>query len=377
MTRWIDTNEAFQDFCLKCAEHKVLAIDTEFEWTSTYYANLALVQIGWDSEHCALVDALVITQTEEFRKILEDPSICKVFHEAGSDLPILYRWCHGIAQNIFDTRLAAAFCGLTQGCSLSKLIVHFTGVQLTKTETRSDWMLRPLTAEQLEYAADDIKQLPFLREKLESGIRGCNNWNYFLQEMAQFSESSFYEEVLPEEYWRKLPHNHLDSVHLAVLKEVSCWRETLARELNKARPRILSDSQIIEVVYLLPKELDDLKRVKRYWPKLIKNFGPEILKAVQRGLNVPVERHPKSMRGYLSSGVLKSRASKIATIIKENGTRRSIDPILIGSKKDAVSFIDAVEKDGLNVKHKLVDGWRKELLGSALKNLACNWGKIG
>ena len=191
---WIQNDESLKTYCDAAAQRPIVAVDTEFVWVKTYHPQLGLVQLSCDGGENALVDPLAITDRGPLKALLENESVVKVFHEAASDLPILRRWCGALPRNIFDTRIAAGFVGMTAKLSLKNLLNSLLGVDLAKTETRTDWLQRPLTPRQLEYAAEDVQYMPkacvLLKEKLEA----LGNLAFFEAEMAEYSQESYYHE---------------------------------------------------------------------------------------------------------------------------------------------------------------------------------------
>ena len=58
----------------------------------------------------------------------------------------LHAWlCRALPAPLFDTQIAAALCGLGAAMGYQKLVETQLGVVLAKSETRSDWLRRPLS----------------------------------------------------------------------------------------------------------------------------------------------------------------------------------------------------------------------------------------
>lgn len=371
MSLWIDNTADFAAFCQEASTQPRVAVDTEFMWSSTFYPRLALVQLSWGKDHCAVVDPLQMDDCSAFRALLENPAVQKVFHEATSDLPILRRWCHGgLPKNIFDTRLAGAFCGLTQGCSLQKLLEMFFAFTLDKSETRSDWLQRPLSDRQLEYASADVKWLPELARLLQDKISALGNLPWFLEEMELFSQEEFYAEEPPEQYYRSVKGSgRLDRQRLAVLRELATWREKTARALDKTRNRVMSDQQMLDAVALLPENLSQLRQVQNFWPKMIKNYGNDVLQAIRRGLSIPREHCPTQAVMKMPVAVHKVRVGRLQHYVQKRCELRQIDPTLVASRREISALVLAADARQWPIDSVLLRGWRAELLGEELQNL--------
>ncbi len=371
MALWIDNSRDLALFCQSTAGRSRVAIDTEFMWSSTFYARLALVQIAWDQDHCAVVDPLRIDDCAAFRELLENPAIQKVFHEAPSDLPILRRWYQGgPPKNIFDTRFAAAFCGLTQRCSLRKLLEMFFAITLDKSETRSDWLQRPLTPSQLEYASADVKWLPELGKQLQDKVEALGNLPWLLEEMNAFSSEEFYQDDPPELYYRSIQGaGRLDRQRLAVLRELAVWRENSARALDKTRNRVMSDQQMLEASKILPKNLAQLREIQGFWAKMIKSFGNDILAAVQRGLQVPRGQCPVQTGLKMPVALHKERVARMQNFVQKRSEARKIDSTLVAARRELSAVVLAANARQWPIESPLLHGWRAELLGAGLQSL--------
>jgi ribonuclease D len=373
MSLWIDNDADFAQLCRQAAQYSRIALDTEFIWSSTFYPRLALIQLSWDREHCALIDPLTISDTTPLKALLENHNVRKILHEAPSDLPILRRWCgEALPTAIFDTRLAAAFCGLGLGCSLNKLLTDLLQITLAKSETRSDWLQRPLSDRQLQYAAEDVMLLPEVANHLQCRIKDLGNWDWFNEEMQMFSHPDFYQQEEPENCWRRIGGSgSLDPRRLAILRELAAWRETTARQLDKPRPRILKDDQLLAITNLQPDEISDLRKIPEFWPKNIHKYGEQILEAVKRGQMVPLDECPSIPEMNISLQVYRKRVSRLQTLVKKRSEARSIDPALVAPRREISSIIQAAENRTWQ-QHPLMHGWRKELLGDTFENLIKN-----
>jgi ribonuclease D len=373
MSIWIENNGAFAELCRQAAQYPCIALDTEFIWSSTFYPRLALIQLSWGQDHCALIDPLAISDPTPLAALLANANIRKILHEAPSDLPILRRWCgETLPESIFDTRLAGAFCGLGLGCSLNKLLTELLQVTLDKSETRSDWLQRPLSERQLQYAAEDVIRLPELAKILQAKIEEHGNQGYFDEEMQIFSQAEFYRQDDPRDCWRRVGGSgNLDPRRLAILRELAAWRETTARELDIPRPRILKDGQLLDIVNLRPEKMADLRKVPAFWPKYIQRYGEHILEAVQRGQELPLQACPVSPEMNISLPVYRKRVARIQALVKKRSESRGIDPALVAPRREISSIIQAAEA-GNWAQHQLMQGWRKDLLGETFANLIKN-----
>ena len=171
MLQFVTTQEELAAVCDRLLHEPVVALDTEFLWERTYYPILGLVQIAVTGGGCFLLDTVRLDSLQPLGPVLASSGPVKILHDAREDLSILLREMAKSGQcfkpaNIFDTRLAAGFAGLSASASLKTLLAKLLDIHLAKTETRSNWIRRPLRDEQIRYAADDVIYLPRLRDAL-------------------------------------------------------------------------------------------------------------------------------------------------------------------------------------------------------------------
>lgn len=370
MSQLIVDNQNLRSFCEKVEKFPFIAIDTEFIWTNTYRPKLALIQIAANRELYALIDPLAITDKKALQKLLSSKKTVKIFHEAASDLPILYRYCNGvIPEAIFDTRIAAAFCNLGLSCSLKKLIDNFLQIQLENSETRSNWLQRPLTEKQKQYAIEDVIYLPEIAEKLQELLKKYANQDYFNDEMKSFSKTEYYQENHAEETWAKMQNSsNLTSDGLTALKKLIFWREEKAEKLDKPRPFILKDAQIVEICQNLPDNLQSLKAATKLWHSQVKKYGADILTIIKDAKENSHKEKQKNPKMLIPLGEFRNRVKRLQGLIRKKSQPKGIDPVLLAPRKTVQSLVVAAE-DRSWQKHPIMKGWRKEFILEHCKEL--------
>lgn len=255
---------------------KYLALDTEFVWNRTYYAKLGLIQAafpkGTNILNYSLAELIPFGRTSESQELLlidpfeafieplanalEDSSIVKLLHASMQDLQHLNEWCGALPKNIFDTSVAAAYCGFGANISLQKLFKELLDVELPKTETQSDWCQRPLTEEQVEYAIDDVALLPSAVKELCKRSQELGSFEFLVEDLKLLDEPDLYIELPTEQIWKKFsPSSKLlkDRKATARYCALMAWREELARKYDVPRVRIAENGAIVAASLHLPK----------------------------------------------------------------------------------------------------------------------------
>jgi ribonuclease D len=371
--QFVTTQEELAAVCDRLLHEPVVALDTEFLWERTYYPILGLVQIAVANGGCFLLDTVRLDSLRPLGPVLAAPGSVKILHDAREDLSILLREVAKSGQcfkpaNIFDTRLAAGFAGLSSAASLKTLLAKLLDIHLAKTETRSNWIRRPLRDAQVRYAADDVIYLPRLRDALLERCPSARVRRWLDEEMRRYDDPSFYAGRDPREMWlhvsgftRPLTENEKVQAaprrYLAVLRELAAWRETLAQMKDWPPRHVLTDPMLITLASEQPRNVRafrDLNEIPKHLPDAVAAKGVD---AIQRGLSIPDSDCPDIP--FLSESereqLRKQIASEIARVNAACGAE-GIDPAVVISK----ARLERIFRD--NLPNPLETGWRKELL---------------
>ena len=246
MNHWIAQPEQLAARLQVWKGQRLIALDTEFIRERTYYPQLALVQLAIPGE-ILLVDPTVEGMAPLLAGLLEDPTVTKLMHSASEDLQALLRGCGAVPAPVFDTQVAAAMAGLGAGLSYLKLVEQITGVTLEKGQTRSDWLRRPLSDSQLEYAADDVLHLHAVHEVLDKRLRelGRMAWLQADSERAIGNARNDVDDPLPHLAIRSA--QALDAAGQARLRRLLRWRDAEARRSDRPKSWVLDNELAVQL----------------------------------------------------------------------------------------------------------------------------------
>jgi ribonuclease D len=367
---WINTDDALAKFLRALPPGVPVALDTEFAWTRTYFPVFALLQIGIDRQTAAIVDALSIKDWSPLGELLGDATRRKILFSGANDLPILHRACGVLPANVFDAQIAAGFCGESATLSLKAVIQEKLGIPLDKSETRSDWTLRPLTQKQIDYAAGDVVLLPELATLYEEHLKANGNLAWFLEEMeTQFCREDSYRLPPVEDAWHKIGalRKPLSEEIRGRMVSLALWREEKARDTDLTRNRLLTDEQLIWCAYENPQEESRLYAMPQCWPKRIRPVAAEILEALKHGPEA-LERCGLTVKKRirpLPKNELKALSDRVLGLSERRARERQIEPTLVCTRHDAEHWaknhLNKTPQDG-----RILQGWRNELLHDAL-----------
>lgn len=358
-------------FCVAAQKNGWLALDTEFVRTRTLYADLGLVQAR-SGDDVMLIDPLNGVDLQPLWDLLNS-DIRTVLHAAGEDLEIFHRYNAALV-NMFDTQIAYAF--VTDGSQIgyAGLVEQMLSIAVDKTQSRTDWLQRPLSSEQLTYAAADVEHLAALYPQLQQQVQDAG-MEALVRAECEEQVAKRARATNPELAWRDVGGlSLLDGAGRAVLRQLAAWRLRLAREQNIALPFIARDNVLTDIARSQPASRNQLSQIDDLHPKSLRLYGDSILGCVQRGLDEPAEQHPEAIPRYDQDGAYKRFFKAAKGYMKEVAERESIPAPLMGSRKQInevyvwQNFTAEATKQ-LLPQPDLLCGWRGALLRDKLNTL--------
>lgn len=362
----IQSASGLYELVARARETGFVALDTEFVWERTYYPQLGLVQVGFSDEACFLVDATAV-DLSPLGEVLADPAIVKILHDARQDLLVLRRATGAYPRNIFDTQLAAGFVGLSASVSLADLVQALFGVTLPKTATRTDWLRRPLSDEQVAYALDDVRYLPEARTLLLAQAEQLGRAGWIAEEHAAYDDRALYEEKDPHTQFERISGTgRLDGRQLGVLRELAAWREIEARRQNRPRNHILPDNVLTQIAKLVPRTSAALRQVRGEFDR--NRYERRILEGIEQALALPPSERPRPPEQPLYDEIRNARADFVLAYVKGKGLSDGIDPQLVATRADVTALVYAGNSPE-PADHDLLTGWRYAFIGQEIQDL--------
>ncbi len=346
------------------------AYDSEFIGELTYVPNLCLVQVA-TSQEVALIDPLADVDLTPFWEILCDASVEKIVHAGQQDIEPVVRRLGKAPQNVFDTQIAAGFVGLTYPVSLSKLVMELTGARLGKSLTFSHWDQRPLSQQQLRYAADDVRYLPAVRQAIGDKLDQLGHADWAKEECNALCQPGQYRFDPDRQYLRLRGAGSLPARDLTILRELTVWRDTTAQAHNVPPRTIAKDEVLIDMSRSPIKSLDRLSGVRGLPRPVVQKHGPEIIAAIARGQAAsldgisPPRDHELSPRQKFATEALFSAMQAYCA-------GQSIDPSLVASRTEIVDLVRHFNSDPLTEPSPVLQGWRNQAVGRFMLDL---WNK--
>lgn len=367
----ITENKDLEHWCEKMAEQRYITLDTEFIREKTYFPIPALIQFSWQGQDPLLIDPVTISDWEPFRKILANPDIVKILHAGRQDLEIFFHEMKVMAQNVFDTQIAASMLGLGDQISYAALINKLLGVNVPKGDSFTNWLQRPLSEDQLRYARNDVRYLPDAYEKLVEKATKMKRLEWIVQETEEQLHPGLFEPD-PAELWRKVKKSGtLRPKDLAVLQELASWRDKTAREANKPVRFIISDENLVELAKSDRLSDERLRSRRGIHSKFVSRYGTELLEVHSEARQKPRSDWPQAGRKperqiSESSEIL---ADLAWLLIKEIARSSNMAPANIILKRELPQFIESYRQGLPLTGFSISKSWRKRLVGDLLVKL--------
>ncbi|PTC01122.1 ribonuclease D [Thalassospira xiamenensis] len=328
----ITDQQALVGFCAHVQQQKQLAVDTEFVRTRTLFARLGLIQAR-STEQLVLIDPLADLDLQPFWALITDPSVVTVIHAGGEDYEIFWQQIGSLPANLFDTQIAAAFVGLGDALGYAALVQQHFDVELDKSQSRTDWLKRPLTSAQLDYAAADVEYLhdiyPQLNEKVEAaGVASL------VRAESQFQAQKRAQQI-PADLLYLFYGNawQLTRSQLAVLKVLAAWRQQRAESENIPLGFVGKEHVFIELARKQPTRKEHLYNITDLAPPTRKYAGDEILSAVATGLAVPESEYPASLYRLTDMPGYKATFNALKKVITACAETHGIPVSMIASRR--------------------------------------------
>ena len=356
MQRIVTTPPALAELSAQLAAQPRVGLDTEFLRERTYRAQLCLVQVATTGE-AVCIDPLLLPDLGPLARVLGQESVLKVMHASRQDLEVLLPVA-GLTRPVFDTQIAASLTGLPAQTGYAEAVWRVLGQRLDKSHTRTDWSHRPLSAEQIEYALDDVRYLLPLAARLQEELARLGRLEWLAEELATLADERTLT-VAPEDAWLRLKGlRPLDPPRERLARALAAWRERAALAHDRPRGWILDDALVREIVVQVPRTLTALAAIPEMPPGLVKRRGAELLECVERA---QVPQPPPALPGRSRPDPVKAAlVKKLSSISQAVARELNLVPEVLATRRDLELFADGRRES------VLLRGWRRAVLGERL-----------
>jgi len=359
--QFIDSAAELHVLCQKMKQESWLALDTEFLREKTYYPKFCLLQIA-TLEWVACVDPIALEgEMGELFDVINDPSIIKVLHACRQDVEIFYQLTGKLPAPVYDTQLVAPLLGFQENPGYAMLVSGFLNINLSKTHTRTDWSQRPLSAEQLKYAADDVIYLAKIYQIILKKLQDLEREDWLQEDFEQLMNPDLYD-IPPENAWLKIRgKNKLTGKQLAIIQVLAQWREEVAKKSNKPKNWILRDELILDMAKLQPVTIKALSEIRGITDGLVKRSGQQVCQLILKAQDMPglkLKTKPNSSKKTQQQEAI---IDVLSAVVRIRADENALNPIILATRKDLEALL--LGDDTCLLLH----GWRYSMVGQELQ----------
>ncbi len=361
---YIATTEGLREAVTQLRAADVVSLDTEFARFSTYYPMVGLIQI-YDGEHCYLIDPLAVDDLTPLVALLEDTAVLKVLHACSEDMEVFQYALGTIPSPVFDTQIASAALGVGFSVGYQSLVEHYLGITLPKDETRSDWLQRPLSDNQLEYAALDVIHLLQVYEKQAAELADSPKSSWIEAEAKDLGRDIPTITPVEEAYKRVKGLWQLDRKQLNVLRTLCAWRENRAREDNVPRNRVVDQKSLFAIAKGNLNSKQALQTAAKMTPRQVRKYSDEILFLQAEARLVPEKDCPPAVTRP-DAPIDNKLMKKLKNVVEARAEDLNVAPELLTKRRHLEKLIRSEDDNGRYHLPAELSGWRESAVGSAL-----------
>lgn len=366
----ITEQQQLDEFVSAIGNATILALDTEFMRRRTLFPEVALIQV-YDGQNLALIDPLAALDYSPFWEILKSDDVLKILHSPSEDIEVFNNFAGFVPTPMFDTQFALQLLGEGNCVGFANMVKQILEIEIDKSESRTNWLQRPLTTKQLDYAASDVFYLLPCFNYIYKQISEKGLTHIVLEESKLVIEKRSYE--LPDELlyqdiknaWQLKPRD------LAALQLLAPWRRSKAKNKNLALNFVIKEQNMVEIARRRPTSLSSLRNIPGVEVMEVNRSGKEVLNLIEQAKSVDIEACPEKLLRLIDYPQYKRAAKDIAAKIKQVASTTEIPAEVFASKKQINQLISwkwkhSDETRDLLLKPELLKSWRWEFLKDVL-----------
>ncbi|HHF1624300.1 TPA: ribonuclease D [Haemophilus influenzae] len=358
----IADNAALLEVCNLAQQKSAVALDTEFMRVSTYFPKLGLIQL-YDGERVSLIDPLAITDFSPFVELLANPKVLKILHSCSEDLLVFLQEFDQRPRPMIDTQIMARFIGLGASAGLAKLAQQYLNVEIDKGATRTNWIKRPLSDTQLQYAAGDVWYLLPLYHILEKEL-AKTPWEQAVIDDCELALAKTHklQERDSEKAYLDIPNAwKLNSLELSRLRILAKWRQNVAIERDLALSYIVKSEHLWKVAKNNPRNISEMLEMG-LTENEVRVRGKKILQLLAQARRISSNDYPKPIERISGD----PRYKKTIRLLQEKVnslTPAGLTSEIVASKRTLDELIKWVWKYNCSQdkRPELLIGWRKPI----------------
>ncbi len=365
----IDSEKQLSEFCQRAAKSSFIGFDTEFVSESRYRPELCLLQVATETEY-AIVDTLIVKNTSEFWQLLVTGEHVTIAHAVREEFLFCYRDSGKRPKNLFDVQLAAGLIGFDFPSAYGNLVAKILGKPIDKGETRTDWMKRPLSERQIDYALQDVVHLKPIYDSIVADLVRLNRTDWLAEEIGNWQDALELSEIEPQ--WQRVSGiSNLNPQALAIVRELWILRDQEAERKNRSPKRVLPDDLIVELARRGTAEPKRLKAIRGFESRVSASLVNRIAESIERANELAADELPQRLprNKTMNLGLL---GQFLTTALKIICKQEKISAAIVGTTqdiRDLAAWRLQKQKHDSDSKPLLATGWRAEIIGQLIEKM--------
>lgn len=358
----------FLELCEHIREAGLVAFDTEFVSDAGYRSELGLLQFA-TRERCAAVDPLAIPSLGAWWDLMSDDSTTVVVHGGQAEVRFCIQQSGRIPQRLVDIQIAEGLRCRSYPLSYNSIVERVLGVDIHSNQTRSDWLRRPLTREQLTYALDDVSHVLNIWEAQSHWLLSRKRMSWACAEFDRMCRDVWEDEHL-EPWERQSGVHRLSRRELATLQKLAAWREEEAAARNRPPRRILRDDLLMDLAKRRPATVQQALATRDLNRPEYKRVLPEMIQVIAEAGRIPEDRLPPRERQRDDASSDDQIVSRLLGLALSNVcAEQEVAQTLAGTNRDLTELVRYVRCGERSETPLLLQGWRGELFGELLRKV--------
>lgn len=372
----ISHHEDFVELCDHIRKAGVVAFDTEFVSESTYRPELGLLQFATD-ERSVAVDPLAIGDLSLWWEIMSDDQTTVVVHGGQAEIRFCLQLIGKAPQKLYDIQLAEGFRGRSYPLSYAAVVQRVLNQHVDSSQTRTDWLRRPLSNDQLRYALEDVEHVLSIWRRQTEWLAKHGRLDWVSSEIQRMIDDIVTDDAMAP--WHRLSGTHkLSRRELAVLQKLATWREEEAAFRNRPVRRILRDDLVIDLAKRKPQTVQQALATRDLNRPEYKRRLEDVVSVISTAMTIPDKELPTKVRSRRQESSSDEQViSKLLSLSLSNRCAElDISQTLVANNKDLAELVRHHrfgEKE--NVSPRILEGWRQEVCGQLLLDVMD--GKVG
>jgi ribonuclease D len=367
-TQILTYHEDFLELCEHIRKSGIVAFDSEFVSDISYRPELGLLQFA-TPERCVAVDPLTIPTLTSWWDIMADDSTTVIVHGGQAEIKFCVQMSGQIPRKLVDVQIAEGLRGRSYPLSYSAIVERVLGKRVASNQTRTDWLRRPLSPEQIHYALEDAAFLPEIWARQSKSLEACGRLQWAHAEFNRMCLDIFEEERTPP--WERVSGIHkLPRRELLVAQRLAKWREEEAAFRNRPPRRILRDDLLIDLAKRRPKTVQQALATRDLNRPEYKKRLDDVVAVIEEACQVSDDQLPPRLRSRDEFSSDEQVISRLVGLALGNVCAElDIAQSLVGTNRDLTELVRAVRSGEKTDPPRLLDGWRGDAFGDLLRSV--------